>query len=301
MIERVIEASVRHRVFVILVALMIALAGLEAVRTTPVDAIPDLSDVQVIVYTDYSGQSPEVVEDQVTYPLTTAMLSVPHSQTVRGYSFFGFSLVYVIFEDGTDLYEARSRVLEYLSVAQGRLPRQARASLGPDATGVGWVFMYTLIDASPRARVLREKLDADGNGRGDARERPAPQGRSASVEGLAVYTEDQLQALVTVDRPIAGRKPTDFLAESLQHGVRAFDRDGDGALDGALVVTVDPSGAAAAVDLRPGDVVTAAGTAPVTRGGDLSTALASTTPGQQLALTVHRGNGSEIVLITLGS
>jgi len=119
-------------------------AGLVAVQTMPVDAIPDLSDVQVIVFTEFPGQGPSVVEDQVTYPLTTAMLAVPYAQVVRGYSFFGFSMVYVIFEDGTDLYWARSRVLEYLNFAAGRLPQGVTPQLGPDATGVGWVFEYVL-------------------------------------------------------------------------------------------------------------------------------------------------------------
>jgi copper/silver efflux system protein len=129
-----------------LAALALAIAGAIAVRTTPVDALPDLSDVQVVIRTTYPGQAPQIVEDQVTYPLTTTMLSVPGARTVRGYSFFGDSFVYVIFEDGTDLYWARSRVLEYLSQVQTRLPPTARASLGPDATGVGWVYQYALID-----------------------------------------------------------------------------------------------------------------------------------------------------------
>ena len=119
-------------------------AGIYAMLKTPLDAIPDLSDVQVIIFTEYSGQAPQVVEDQVTYPLTTAMLSVPFAKVVRGYSFFGLSFVYVIFEDGTDLYWARSRVLEYLNFVSGRLPRGVTPSLGPDATGVGWVYEYTL-------------------------------------------------------------------------------------------------------------------------------------------------------------
>jgi Cu(I)/Ag(I) efflux system membrane protein CusA/SilA len=115
------------------------------VRSTPVDALPDLSDVQVVIRTSYPGQAPQIVENQVTYPLTTTMLSVPGAKTVRGYSFFGDSFVYVIFEDGTDLYWARSRVLEYLNQVQGRLPPSASA-LGPDATGVGWVYEYALVD-----------------------------------------------------------------------------------------------------------------------------------------------------------
>jgi len=146
MIAALIRWSVANRVLVVIAALLLAIAGAIAVRTTPVDALPDLSDVQVVIRTTYPGQAPQIVEDQVTYPLTTTMLSVPGARTVRGYSFFGDSFVYVIFEDGTDLYWARSRVLEYLSQVQTRLPPTARASLGPDATGVGWVYQYALVD-----------------------------------------------------------------------------------------------------------------------------------------------------------
>jgi Cu(I)/Ag(I) efflux system membrane protein CusA/SilA len=146
MIERIIRWSVANR-FLVLCATAVAIAlGLWAVRTTSVDALPDLSDVQVIIRTSYPGQAPQIVENQVTYPLATTMLSVPGARNVRGYSFFGDSFVYVIFEDGTDLYWARARVLEYLNQIQDRLPASARASLGPDATGVGWVYEYALVD-----------------------------------------------------------------------------------------------------------------------------------------------------------
>ncbi len=144
MIKWIIEKSVKNRFLVIVLAMVVLALGASAMLNMPVDAIPDLSDVQVIVFTRFPGQSPQVVEDQVTYPLTTSMLSVPYAKTVRGYSFFGFSMVYVIFEDGTDLYWARSRVLEYLNVVQGRLPEGVTPELGPDATGVGWVYQYTL-------------------------------------------------------------------------------------------------------------------------------------------------------------
>lgn len=144
MLTKIIEASVNNRFLILLGTVILVLAGLYAIQTTPVDAIPDLSDVQVIIYTEFPGQSPSVVEDQITYPLTSAMLSVPYAKVVRGYSFFGFSLVYIIFEDGTDLYWARSRVLEYLNFASGRLPQGVSPQLGPDATGVGWVFEYIL-------------------------------------------------------------------------------------------------------------------------------------------------------------
>ena len=130
MIGHLIEASVRHRVFVLFLGAIATVMGVWAWRATPVDAIPDLSDVQVIVFTEFPGQAPQVVEDQVTYPLTTAMLSVPYATDVRGYSFFGYSMVYVIFEDGTDLYWARSRVLEYLNFVQSRLPSGTSPQLG---------------------------------------------------------------------------------------------------------------------------------------------------------------------------
>ncbi len=146
MIEHVIRWSVQNRFFVLMSTLIIIGLGLYSLKNTPVDAIPDLSDVQVIIKTSYPGQSPQVVEDQVTYPLTTAMLSVPGARTVRGFSFFGDSYVYIIFDDDTDLYWARSRVLEYLSQVSPNLPASAKPQLGPDATGVGWVYLYALID-----------------------------------------------------------------------------------------------------------------------------------------------------------
>ena len=148
MIARLIHWSVHNRFLVLLVALMLAGLGSYSAYNTPLDAIPDLSDTQVIIRTTYPGQAPQVVEDQVTYPLTTTMLSVPYAKTVRGYSLFGESFVYILFEDGVDLYWARSRVLEYLSQVQGRLPANARAALGPDATGVGWIYEYALVDRS---------------------------------------------------------------------------------------------------------------------------------------------------------
>ncbi|GBL04487.1 efflux RND transporter permease subunit [Glaciecola sp. KUL10] len=148
MIEAVIRWSIKNRVLVILLTVMLSGAGFYSIKSTAVDAIPDLSDVQVIVKTSYAGQAPQVVEDQVTYPLTTALLAVPGAKTVRGFSFFGDSYVYVIFEDGTDLYWARSRVLEYLSQVSASLPDGVNPQLGPDATGVGWVYMYALDDRS---------------------------------------------------------------------------------------------------------------------------------------------------------
>lgn len=146
MIESIIRWSVGNRIFVLLATLIIVGVGLFSLKQTPVDALPDLSDVQVIIKTTYPGQAPQVVEDQVTYPLTTAMLSVPGAVTVRGYSFFGDSYVYIIFDEKTDLYWARTRVLEYLSQVAPSLPSNARPQLGPDATGVGWIYLYSLID-----------------------------------------------------------------------------------------------------------------------------------------------------------
>lgn len=159
MIASIIRWSAANRFLVLLATGFIILAGIYAVFRTSLDALPDLSDTQVILYTEYSGQAPQVVEDQVTYPLTTAMLSVPHSKAVRGFSFFGVSFVYVIFEDGTDLYWARSRVLEYLSFATKRLPTGVVPSLGPDATGVGWVYQYVVTGARYTLAELRSAQD----------------------------------------------------------------------------------------------------------------------------------------------
>jgi copper/silver efflux system protein len=159
MLQKIIEASVRNKFMVILAVLFLIGWGIYSMLSIPIDAIPDLSDVQVIIYTEYPGQSPRIVEDQVTYPLTTSMVSVPGSKVVRGYSFFGYSLVYVIFEDGTDLYWARSRVLEYLNYAQKRLPSKAVPTLGPDATGVGWIYMYTLKSDKHSLQELRSYQD----------------------------------------------------------------------------------------------------------------------------------------------
>jgi len=150
MIAALIRWSIRNRFLVLMASVLLAAWGVYAVMKTPLDAIPDLSDVQVIIRTPFPGQAPRIVEDQVTYPLTTTMASVPGAKTVRGYSFFGDSFVYILFEDGTDPYWARSRVLEYLSQVQSRLPAQAKPALGPDATGVGWIYQYALVDRSGR-------------------------------------------------------------------------------------------------------------------------------------------------------
>jgi Cu(I)/Ag(I) efflux system membrane protein CusA/SilA len=159
MLNKIIDWSGRNVFLVLLATLFVTLGGIYAVVKTPIDALPDLSDVQVIVYTEYPGQAPQVVEDQVTYPLTTAMLSVPKSRVVRGFSYFGASFVYIIFEDGTDIYWARSRVLEYLNFASGRMPKGVAPQIGPDATGVGWVYQYVVLARDKTLAELRTLQD----------------------------------------------------------------------------------------------------------------------------------------------
>jgi len=159
MLAKIIEWSLKNRFLVILATLFAIAWGVYSMRTIPLDAIPDLSDVQVIIFTEFPGQAPQVVEDQVTYPITTQMLAVPYAKVVRGYSFFGFSFVYVIFEDGTDMYWARSRVLEYLNYVSGKLPSGVTPALGPDATGVGWAFMYALTSDKHDLSELRSIQD----------------------------------------------------------------------------------------------------------------------------------------------
>src|SRR5437016_13721675 len=159
MLATIIRWSSRNTMLIVMATTFVVAAGVFAVSRTPLDAIPDLSDPQVIVYTEYAGQAPQVVEDQVTYPLTTALLAVPQSKVVRGFSFFGVSFVYVVFQDGTDIYWARSRVLEYLNFAQKKLPAGVTPSLGPDATGVGWVFEYAVVGAKRTLAELRSIQD----------------------------------------------------------------------------------------------------------------------------------------------
>ncbi|PLX76131.1 MAG: CusA/CzcA family heavy metal efflux RND transporter [Desulfuromonas sp.] len=159
MLEKIIDWSIKNKFMVTLLTFFMIVGGIYSLNQTPVDAIPDLSDVQVIVFTEYAGQAPQVVEDQVTYPLTTQMLAVPGAKVVRGYSFFGLSFVYIIFEDGTDLYWARSRVLEYLNYAAGKLPKGVTPALGPDATGVGWVYEYVLESDKHDLQQLRSMQD----------------------------------------------------------------------------------------------------------------------------------------------
>jgi Cu(I)/Ag(I) efflux system membrane protein CusA/SilA len=146
MVGRIIEFSARNRFIVFLLVFGLAAAGLWTMKNTPVDAVPDLSDTQVIIYTTWMGRSPDLVEDQITYPIVTALLSAPKVTVVRGFSDFGYSYVYVLFKDGTDIYWARSRVLEYMNQLAGKLPEGVTPQLGPDATAVGWVFQYALVD-----------------------------------------------------------------------------------------------------------------------------------------------------------
>src|SRR3989337_1484387 len=148
MIEKIIEGSAKNKFLIVLMVLCLSAGGVWALRNTPLDAIPDLSDVQVIVYTTWMGRNPTIMEDQVTYPIVTTMISAPRVKFVRGFSDFGYSYVFIIFEDGTDIYWARSRVLEYLNQVTGRLPPGVTPTLGPDATGVGWAFQYALVDES---------------------------------------------------------------------------------------------------------------------------------------------------------
>ena len=159
MLKSIIDFSLKNRFIVLLGTIALVLGGLYAVKNIPLDAIPDLSDVQVIIYTAWPGQAPQIVQDQVTYPITTKMLSVPKAKVVRGYSFYGFSFVYVIFADGTDPYWARSRVLEYLSGLGSQLPSNVTPTLGPDATGVGWAFMYSLNSTNRDLAQLRSMQD----------------------------------------------------------------------------------------------------------------------------------------------
>jgi copper/silver efflux system protein len=211
MIARLIHWSVHNRFLVLMATVLATGWGLWAVSTTPLDAIPDLSDVQVIVRTVYPGQAPQVVEDQVTYPLTTTMLSVPHARTVRGYSLFGESFVYVLFEDGTDLYWARSRVLEYLSQVQGRLPATARTALGPDATGVGWIYEYALVDRTGRHDISQLRAIQDWFLKYELKSVP----NVAEVATVGGFNR-QYQIVLDPDRLRAFRLPLETVVEAVR-------------------------------------------------------------------------------------
>jgi Cu(I)/Ag(I) efflux system membrane protein CusA/SilA len=191
MIESLIRWSVANRLLVLLATVGATAWGIWALRQTPIDALPDLSDVQVIIRTSLPGQAPQIVENQVTYPLATTMMSVPGAKTVRGYSFFGDSFIYVLFEDGTDLYWARSRVLEYLNQVQGRLPANARAALGPDATGVGWIYQYALVDRSGRHDLAQLRALQDWQLRFELKSLPNV-AEVASIGGMVRQTQVQL-------------------------------------------------------------------------------------------------------------
>jgi len=205
MLASVIRASIQHRVLVLIATALLATWGIHATLTTPLDALPDLSDTQVIIRTEYPGQAPQVVEDQVTYPLTTTMLSVPGARTVRGYSFFGDSFVYIIFDDQTDLYWARSRVLEYLAQATAKLPPTAKPTLGPDGTGVGWIYEYALVDRSGRLDISQLRALQDWFLKYELKSVPNV-AEVASIGGLVkqyqvVLDPDRLRALgITIDR-----------------------------------------------------------------------------------------------------
>jgi Cu(I)/Ag(I) efflux system membrane protein CusA/SilA len=210
-IARLIHWSVGNRFLVVMATLIATAWGTYAALTTPLDALPDLSDVQVIVRTMYPGQAPQVVENQVTYPLTTTMLSVPYAKAVRGYSMFGDSFVYVLFEDGTDLYWARSRVLEYLSQVQGRLPAGAEVSLGPDATGVGWIYEYALVDRSGTRDISELRAIQDWFLKYELKSVP----NVAEVATVGGFTR-QYQVVLNPDRLRAYRLPMETVVEAIQ-------------------------------------------------------------------------------------
>jgi Cu(I)/Ag(I) efflux system membrane protein CusA/SilA len=221
MIEKIIEWCLQNRFMVVLCTVFVIVAGILAMGKTPIDAIPDLSDVQVILYTEYPGQGPQVVEDQVTYPLTTAMLSVPFAKVVRGYSFFGYSFVYIIFEDGTDLYWARSRVLEYLNFVAGKLPPGITPSLGPDATGVGWVYEYVLKDTTRTKDLQQLRSIQDWFLRYELASVPGV----SEVAGIGGFVK-QYQVEVDPNRLLA----YDLSIETLKNAIRRSNRDVGGKL-----------------------------------------------------------------------
>ena len=213
MIETIIRWSVANRLIVLAATGLIILVGIFTVRNTPVDAIPDLSDVQVIIKTHYPGQAPQVVQDQVTYPLTTAMLSVPGAVNVRGYSFFGDSYVYVIFDDDTDLYWARSRVLEYLSQVESSLPATANPQLGPDATGVGWIYLYSLVDRSGKLDISQLRSIQDWFLKYELQTVPGVS-EAATIGGMV----KQYQVIVEPDKLRAFGVPLSHVQTAIQRG-----------------------------------------------------------------------------------
>ena len=211
MLARIIEFSARNSVVIVLFIAAIIASGVWAVYNTALDAIPDLSDVQVIVYTQWADRSPDIVEDQVTYPIVTQLLSAPRVKVVRASSFFGFSLVYVIFEDGTDLYWARSRVLEYLSGMSGQLPPGVAPALGPDATGVGWGLEYALIDTTGKHNLAELRSLQDWNVQYQLRAVPGV----AEVAAVGAYVK-QYQITVDPDKLLAYKIPINRVAERVR-------------------------------------------------------------------------------------
>ncbi len=260
MIAWIIRASVASRGLVVIVALILALVGVASIRNTPVDALPDLSDVQVIIRTTWPGQAPQIVENQVTYPITSTMLSVPGARVVRGYSFVGDSFVYVLFEDGTDLYWARSRVLEYLSQVQGRLPQGATAAIGPDATGVGWVYEYALVDRSGRHDLAELRSIQDWFLRFELKSVPGV-AEVASVGGMV----RQYQVVVDPQRLASFGVTARDVSEALQ---RANQEAGGSTVEMAEAeYVVRASGYLETLDdFRAVPIRTAAGGVPVTLG-----------------------------------
>ncbi|PAL19826.1 efflux RND transporter permease subunit [Sphingopyxis sp. GW247-27LB] len=280
MIAAIIRASVKARGFVIAAALVLTAIGVAAVRTTPVDALPDLSDVQVIIRTSWRGQAPQIVENQVTYPITSTMLSVPGARVVRGYSFTGDSFVYVLFDDGTDLYWARSRVLEYLSQVQSRLPEGAKASLGPDATGVGWIYEYALVDRTGRHDLAQLRSLQDWFLRFELKTIPGV-AEVASIGGMV----KQYQVVVDPQKLAAYGVTGEDVAEALK---RANQETGGASVEMAgAEYTVRASGYLKTLDdFRSVPVRTAAGGVPVTLGD-----VASVQVGPEMRRGVAELNG----------
>ena len=260
MIAAIIRASVGARNLVLAAALVLTVIGVAAVRTTPVDALPDLSDVQVIIRTSWPGQAPQIVENQVTYPITSTMLSVPGARVVRGYSFTGDSFVYVLFDDGTDLYWARSRVLEYLSQVQSRLPEGAKASLGPDATGVGWIYEYALVDRTGQHDLAQLRSLQDWFLRFELKTVPGV-AEVASIGGMV----KEYQVIVDPQKLAAYGVTGNDVAEALQ---RANQEVGGASVEMAgAEYTVRASGYLKTLDdFRTVPLRTAAGGVPVTLG-----------------------------------
>ena len=260
MIAAIIRASVRARNLVLAAALVLAAIGVAAVRSTPVDALPDLSDVQVIVRTSWPGQAPQIVENQVTYPVASTMLSVPGARVVRGYSFSGDSFVYVLFDDGTDRYWARSRVLEYLSQVQGRLPEGARASLGPDATGVGWIYEYALVDRTGRHDLAQLRSLQDWFLRFELKTVPGV-AEVASIGGMV----KQYQVVLDPQRLAAYAVTAEDVTAALK---RANQEAGGGSIEmaGAEYTVRSSAYLKSLDDFRAVPIRTAAGAVPVTLG-----------------------------------